>query len=79
MKKVIVGCGIVYLGCMVMAVGLYITFFMSHKKIWVRLLEEKNSTRIIVALTANKNRTALEAKTDKMMALLSKSDGGGKQ
>ena len=51
---------------------------MSHKKIWVRLLEEKNNTRIIVALTANKNRTALETKADKMMALLSKSDGGGK-
>ncbi|MFA4828858.1 MAG: cytochrome c biogenesis protein ResB [Thermodesulfovibrionales bacterium] len=73
------GVWIVYLGCIVMAAGLYITFFMSHKKIWVRLLEEKNNTRIIVALTANKNRTALEAKTDKMMALLSKSDGGGKQ
>lgn len=71
------GVWIVYLGCIVMAVGLYITFFMSHKKIWVRLLEEKNNTRIIVALTANKNRTALEAKADKMMALLSKSDGVG--
>ncbi|TAL25679.1 MAG: cytochrome c biogenesis protein ResB [Nitrospirae bacterium] len=73
------GVWVVYLGCIVMAVGLYITFFMSHKKIWVKLLEEKSNTRIIVALTANKNRPALETKADKMIALLSKSDGGGKQ
>ena len=73
------GVWVVYLGCMVMAVGLYIAFFMSHKKIWVRLAEEKNSTRITIAHTANKNRPAFETKIDKMIALLSKSEGGGKQ
>lgn len=73
------GVWVVYLGCITISVGLFIAFFMSHKKLWVRLIEEKNSTRIIFALTANKNRQAFETKIDKMIALLSKSGGGGKQ
>jgi len=67
------GVWIVYLGCIAMAVGLYIAFFMSHKKLWVKLVEEKNNTRIILALTANKNRPAFERKIDKMTGILSKS------
>ncbi|HBG93225.1 MAG: hypothetical protein A2X54_04680 [Nitrospirae bacterium GWF2_44_13] len=72
------GVWVVYLGCIVMSIGLYIAFFMSHKKIWLRIIEEKNSTRIIVAMTANKNREAFERKIDNMFALLSKSVEGGK-
>jgi hypothetical protein len=48
---------------------------MSHKKIWLRLIEEKNSTRIIVAMTANKNRQAFERK---IITFMSKSIEGGK-
>ncbi len=73
------GVWIVYLGCVAMGIGLYIAFFMSHKKLWVRLVDEKNSTRIIVAASANKNRPSFEAKVDKIISLLSKSVGGEKQ
>ncbi|MDP1759548.1 MAG: cytochrome c biogenesis protein ResB, partial [Thermodesulfovibrionales bacterium] len=69
------GVWVVYLGFIVMSIGLYIAFFMSHKKIWLRLIEEKNSTRIIVAMTANKNRQAFERK---IITLMSKSIEGGK-
>ena len=69
------GVWVVYLGFIVMSIGLYIAFFMSHKKIWLRLIEEKNSTRIIVAMTANKNRQAFERK---IITLISKSIEGGK-
>lgn len=71
------GVWVVYLGCAVMSIGLYIAFFMSHKRIWVRLVEERNNTRIIFATTANKNRPAFERKIDKMIALLSKSSTKG--
>ncbi len=71
------GVWVVYLGCIVMSIGLYIAFFMNHKKIWLRLIEEKNSTRIIAAMTANKNRQAFERKIDKMITLLGKSVEGG--
>lgn len=70
------GVWVVYLGCITMSIGLFIAFFMSHKKLWVRLVEEKNNTRIVVALTANKNRQAFERKIDKMISVLSKSGGG---
>ncbi|MDP3048334.1 MAG: cytochrome c biogenesis protein ResB [Thermodesulfovibrionales bacterium] len=69
------GVWVVYLGFIVMSIGLYIAFFMNHKKIWLRLIEEKNSTRVIVAMTANKNREAFERK---IITLMSKSIEGGK-
>ncbi len=65
------GVWIVYLGCIVMAVGLYAAFFMSHNRIWIRLKEEKNSTRISVAATTNKNKVSFEQKIEKMVKLLS--------
>jgi len=72
------GIWVVYLGCIIMSIGLYAAFFMSHKKIWLRLIEEKNSTRIIAVMTANKNRQAFEREIDKMIALIGKAAEGGK-
>jgi cytochrome c biogenesis protein len=72
------GVGVVYLGCLAMAAGLFIAFFMSHKKIWIKLIEEKNNTRVIIGASANKNRHAFEQKIDKMTALLNKDKEGGK-
>ncbi len=66
------GVWVVYLGCISMAAGLFIAFFMSHRKIWIKLVEEKNSTRVIVGASANKNRHAFERKIDRMVDLLSK-------
>ncbi|MBI4689668.1 MAG: cytochrome c biogenesis protein ResB [Nitrospirae bacterium] len=82
------GVWLVYFGCISMSIGLFIAFFMSHKKLWVKLVEEKNNTRVIFALTANKNRPGFERKIDKMIALLGRPDtkpvvtgksGGGKR
>lgn len=72
------GVWVVYLGCLTMAIGLFIAFFMSHRKIWIKLVEEKNGTRLIVGATANKNRHAFERKIDRMVDLLSKDKEGGK-
>ena len=72
------GVGVVYLGCLAMATGLFIAFFMSHKKIWIKLIEEKNNTRVIIGASANKNRHAFEQKIEKMTALLNKVKEGGK-
>jgi len=72
------GVWVVYLGCFGMSVGLFIAFFMSHKKIWIRLTGEKNNTRVIIGASANKNRHAFEQKIEKLTALLSKEKEGGK-
>lgn len=70
------GVWIVYLGSIVMTLGLFIAFFMSHRKLWVRIVEDKGNTRIYVGASANKNRAALEGKIEKMIALLKKRQEG---
>jgi cytochrome c biogenesis protein len=64
------GVWIVYLGCALMSAGLYIAFFMNHRKVWVMLSPAKGGTDITVAASANKNREALERKIDRMISLL---------
>ena len=62
-----------------MSLGLFIAFFMSHRKIWVKLVEEeKNNIRVIIGATSNKNRAAFERKIDKMISVLSKKREGEK-
>ena len=72
------GVWIVYFGCIAMSIGLFIAFFMSHRKIWVKLIEEKNSTRILIGATANKNRAAFERKVDTLLSLLGRKEKGEK-
>ncbi len=61
------GVWIVYLGCIVMALGLFAAFFMSHARIWIRLREEKNSTRLTIASSINKNRIAFSRTLDRFV------------
>lgn len=67
------GVWIVYLGCIVMGVGLYSAFFMSHRRLYVALVPEgKNSTRMLIAGTSNKNRPAFERKIDHALLKITK-------
>jgi cytochrome c biogenesis protein len=61
------GVWIVYLGSLVMAVGLYAAFFMSHGRIWVNLKDDKNGTKVAIAASTNKNKAAFEQKIDKLL------------
>ena len=72
------GVWVVYLGCIAMALGLFIAFFMSHRRIWLRLVDEKNTTRVIIGASANKNKQAFERKVDKLISHLTKTKEGGK-
>lgn len=70
------GVWLVYLGSIVMTMGLFIAFFMSHRKLWVRIVEDKGNTKVSIGASTNKNRTGFEMKIEKMVALLKKSEGG---
>jgi len=70
------GVWIVYLGCITISIGLFTAFFMSHRRIWVRIVEEKNNTRVVVGATSNKNRAAFEKKVDRIISLIKKYEGG---
>ena len=67
------GVWIVYLGCLVMAIGLYAAFFMSHRRIWVRLVEDKNGVAVSVAASANKNKIAMEQQAERLLKLIGES------
>lgn len=69
------GVWVVYFGCSAMAVGLFVAFFMSHRRLWIRLVEERNSTRVIIGASANKNRHAFERKIDRLAGMLGKEGG----
>lgn len=72
------GVWVVYLGCLAMSIGLFIAFFMSHRKIWIKMIEEKNNTKIVIGATVNKNRAAFERKIDRLISVLKKDQAGGK-
>ncbi len=72
------GVGIVYLGCIIMSIGLYMTFFMSHRRIWVSLIEEKNNVRVVIGASSNRNRATLERKVEKLLNMLAVEPKGGK-
>ncbi|MEC4676500.1 MAG: cytochrome c biogenesis protein ResB [Nitrospirota bacterium] len=72
------GVFIVYSGCFIMALGLYITFFMSHRRIWVDIAGKNNKIRISIGASANKNRAAFEGKIDKLARILGAGPEGKK-
>lgn len=57
----------VYIGCTLMLIGLIVAFFLSHKRLWIYIKEEKNKTRLLVAGSANKNKTGFENMFDKFI------------
>jgi cytochrome c biogenesis protein len=72
------GVWVVYLGCIIMSLGLFAAFFMSHRRIWVKAVEEKNSTKVVIGATCNKNRAAFERKIDRMISVLGREREGAK-
>ncbi len=73
------GVGIIYFAFIIMGLGLYVAFFMSHKKIWVMLATEKsggrNSVKITIAGSASKNRLALERQIEHILSRASDAIG----
>ncbi len=50
---------IVYFGCCLMIVGLAISFFLSHRRVWVRINpKEEQGSLILLSATSNKNKPA---------------------
>jgi cytochrome c biogenesis protein len=61
------GVWIVYAGFMIMIVGCFITFFMSHQRVYILVEKTGKKTRIMVSGMANKNKIGMQ----KRIALLS--------
>ena len=58
------GVWVVYCGFILMIIGCYITFFMSHQQICIELVRTGKKTEVIVAGTANKNKSGMQTKVN---------------
>jgi len=54
------GVWVVYIGCGMMILGLFVAFFMSHRRIWVFIRKDNEDTEIRVSGSANKNKMGFE-------------------
>jgi cytochrome c biogenesis protein len=54
------GVPLVWVGCFIMVGGFFVTFFMSHRRFWVRVSRGEKGTDIHVAGSANKNPVGLQ-------------------
>lgn len=54
------GVWVVYLGCTMMILGLFIAFFMSHRRIWLILDNRGDTTTVLMTGSANKNKNGFE-------------------
>ncbi|CAB1079939.1 hypothetical protein JY97_04785 [Alkalispirochaeta odontotermitis] len=68
------GVWVVYCGFILMIMGCYITFFMSHQQICLELVDAGQKTGVTVAGTANKNKTGMQTKVDRLSEQLAKLD-----
>ncbi|RMF94184.1 MAG: hypothetical protein D6734_08375 [Candidatus Schekmanbacteria bacterium] len=57
------GVNVVWLGCVVMLLGLYISFFVPHKRIWVKCTDSS----ILVTGTTSKNKPSFENEAGLLM------------
>ena len=54
------GVWVVYTGCGLMLLGLYVAFFMSHRRIWLLIRKENGETTVLMSGSTNKNKTGFE-------------------
>ncbi|MBN1930626.1 MAG: cytochrome c biogenesis protein ResB [Desulfobacterales bacterium] len=60
------GVYVVYAGFIVMIIGCYITFFMSHQRLCVEVMKSGKKSKVMVAGTATKNKIGLQNKIKKI-------------
>jgi len=55
------GVNVVWLGCLLLTAGMMISFFVSHRRVWIRLSPGPNGkVEVAAAGSANRNRSAFE-------------------
>ncbi len=67
------GVWVVYAGFIMIVVGCFITFFMSHQRLCIDVVKNGEKSKVMISGTANKNKLGMESKiktlTQKLMAL----------
>ncbi|MCK4839546.1 MAG: cytochrome c biogenesis protein ResB [Desulfobulbaceae bacterium] len=68
------GVWFVYFGCAIMLLGLYVAFFLSHKKVWIYISSEESRSRLHLSGTSNKNMIGFENDFSALTELLEQND-----
>lgn len=62
------GVPVIWLACIIMILGLYIAFFVAHKRVWVKVDLDPDETPILIAGTSNRNPATFEREFESAMA-----------
>jgi len=68
------GVWFVYIGCAMMLVGLFVAFFLSHKKVWIYVSDEETGSKVLVSGTSNKNKIGFDNDFSALTELLEQND-----
>ncbi len=60
------GVSIVWMGCFLMVAGLFITFFTSRQRVWVRVSKTEDGLSVAVVGTCSKNPVGLQRELDRL-------------
>jgi cytochrome c biogenesis protein len=66
------GVQFVFIGFLMIMIGLFFTFFTSHRRFWIKIAGEKGDVKISLAGTANKNPMGMERELDRLLLRLKK-------
>ncbi len=64
------GVWVVWIGCLMMILGLYVAFFMSHRRLWLRLApaaDKPERMELVFVGNANKNQPAFDAEFQELV------------
>jgi cytochrome c biogenesis protein len=73
------GVWVVWAGCFLMMAGFYMTFFMSHRRVWVRMMEKKGETQVEMAGSSHRNRSEFEKEMDRIGQAVKEAVSSGKK
>jgi cytochrome c biogenesis protein len=60
------GVWVVWVGCFLMMGGFYMTFLLSHRRVWVRLTEKGGGTWVEIAGSSHRDRAGFEKELEKI-------------
>ena len=66
------GVWVVYVGFILMIIGIYITFFMSHQQLCVEVTAKGPKSQVMVAGTSNKNKMGMQKRVTQLAHQLEK-------
>ena len=64
------GVPLVWTGFFLIMIGLFVTFFASHRSVWIQVAGTKRGVNVRVAGRANKNPVGLERELDQVASRL---------